>query len=285
MPILEGTKIPGKPLVSVIIPAHNEGKYLGKCITSLLNQNYKPTEIIAVDNSSTDNTWEVIERFKKSGVKGIRLTGFQKGPGKAWNAGAKAAKGKVLMLAIGDFEFGPNYISDMIKPILEGRTVGTMHRTEHIGNVDKLWARAYCKVRICPTEHGKNFHLIRRDTFFKYGPLDLSLRYADDQTFYVRHKMEALAVNTDVWHYNTESLQETWKHDVWIGKSLKNKLLIIITTPFFPIYAIYKTIMHLIKKDFYWKFIYFLPFFYSMRHLAYLTGVIKKLTEKNAQEN
>ncbi len=279
MAILKGIKMKGKPLVSIIIPAHNEGKILSKCITSLLNQKYKPTEIIAVDNSSTDNTWEVIESFKKKGVKGIKLTGFQKGPGKAWNAGARAAKGKILLLAIGDFEFGPNYINDMIKPILEGKTIGTMHHCEKIGNIDKIWARAYCKIRICPTENGKNFHLIRRDSFFKYGPLDLSLGYADDQTLYVKHGIESFSVDTDVWHYNTESLEETWKHDVWIGKSLKNPFRTIIGLPFFPIYAVYKTIHHLIKKDFYWKFIYFLPFFYSLRYWAYFVGTIKKLRE------
>ena len=143
MAIFKGKKIKGKPLVSLIIPAHNEEKYIGKCIRSLLNQKYKPTEIIAVDNSSTDNTWQVIKSFKKEGVRGIKLVGFQKGPGKAWNAGARVSKGKILMLAIGDFEFGPNYVNDMIKPILEGKTVGTMHRMEKIENVDKIWARAH----------------------------------------------------------------------------------------------------------------------------------------------
>lgn len=279
MVILKGTKIKGNPLVSVIIPAHNEEKYLGKCINSLLNQKYKPIEIIAVDNSSTDNTWQVIKSFKKK-VRPVKLTGFQKGPGKAWNKGADLAKGKVLMLAIGDFEFGPNYINEMIKPILEGKTIGTMHRTEQIGNIDKIWARAYCKIRTCPTPLGKNFHLIRKDSFFKYGPLDLSLGYADDQTFYKKHQIESFPVISDVWHYNTESLEETWKHDVWIGKSLKNPVRTIIGLPFFPFYAVYKTFNHLVKKDFQWRFIFFLPFFYSMRYLAYFVGAIKKLVQE-----
>ncbi|MDD5650157.1 MAG: glycosyltransferase family 2 protein [Candidatus Nanoarchaeia archaeon] len=280
MPILKGKKMSGKPLVSVMVPAHNEEKYLGKCLTSLLNQTYKPIEIIAVDNSSTDKTWEVIQSFKKYGVKGIKLTGFQMGPGKANNAGAKIAKGKIFMLTIADFEFGPNYISNLIKPILNGETVGTMHHAEKIGNLDKIWARAYTKYRVCAVEKGMIFHLIRRDTFFKYGPLDLSLGYADDQTFFRKHNIESLVVDSDVWHYNTENFKETWNHDVWIGKSMKNPWLVIPVVFVFPAYAIYKTIIHLVKKDFYWKFIFFLPVFYSLRIMGYSYGAVKRLLKK-----
>lgn len=282
MPILKGKKISGNPLVSVSVPAHNEEKYLGRCLTTLLNQTYKPIEIIAVDNSSTDNTWEVIKSFKKYGVKGVKLTGFQIGPGKANNYAAKIAKGKILMLTIADFEFGPNYISDLIKPILKGKTIGTMHHAEKIANVNKIWARAYSKYRICAIgKEGKIFHLITKDAFFKYGPLDLSLGYADDQTFYIKHDITSYVVDAEVYHYNTENFRETWNHDVWIGKSMKNPQLVILTFFVFPIYAIYKTIIHLTKKDFYWKFIFFLPIFYSLRCIAYTYGVIKKLTLKD----
>jgi glycosyltransferase involved in cell wall biosynthesis len=52
------------PLVSVIIPCYNHGKYLTKAIESILMQNYTHHEIIVVDDGSTDNTREVAQRYK-----------------------------------------------------------------------------------------------------------------------------------------------------------------------------------------------------------------------------
>lgn len=276
--ILKAKPIKGKPLVTAILPATNEERYIGKAIQSLLDQSYKPIEVIAIDNSSIDNTWDVIKNFK-SKIKAVRLTGFQKGPGKAWNHGAKISKGKILMLGGGDLLYGKNYIKDMIEPILKGKTIGTMHYEEKIANLDSLWSRAFAKVRCYGGKTDRAFLLIRKDSFFKYGPIDTNLGYADDKTFNKKHGLESLSVKTDIWHHNPYTFIETWKHDVWIGKSFKSPTKTILMLPLFPFFAIYKSIEHLAKKDFYWKFLLFLPVFYSLRYFAYFVGAIKKLKE------
>ncbi len=51
--------------ISVVIPVHNEEKYIKQCIQSLLDQIEKPYEIIVVNNDSTDNTQEILEQFKE----------------------------------------------------------------------------------------------------------------------------------------------------------------------------------------------------------------------------
>lgn len=51
--------------ISIIIPAHNEGKYLDECIDSIINQtmDFKEFEIIMVDDASEDNTFEVMQKY------------------------------------------------------------------------------------------------------------------------------------------------------------------------------------------------------------------------------
>ena len=54
------------PMVSVILPARNEEKYIEKCLESLAAQDYKNLEIIAIDDSSTDETGNIIKNVKKT---------------------------------------------------------------------------------------------------------------------------------------------------------------------------------------------------------------------------
>lgn len=69
--------------VSVIIPAYNEEKYIGKCLLSLVKQEVLPDEIIVVDNNSTDKTVEICKKFpvrivkeKTQGMIAARNRGF-----------------------------------------------------------------------------------------------------------------------------------------------------------------------------------------------------------------
>ncbi len=52
--------------ISVIIPSYNCGRYIGEAVDSFLAQIVRPSEIIVVDDGSTDNTLEVFQRFSDS---------------------------------------------------------------------------------------------------------------------------------------------------------------------------------------------------------------------------
>ena len=54
------------PKISVIIPCRNEEKFIGKCLDSILNQDYpkEKMEVLVVDGMSEDRTREIIEKFK-----------------------------------------------------------------------------------------------------------------------------------------------------------------------------------------------------------------------------
>ncbi|PIP74986.1 MAG: hypothetical protein CO028_04055 [Candidatus Levybacteria bacterium CG_4_9_14_0_2_um_filter_35_21] len=69
--------------VSVVVLAHNEEKYIKKCLDGLINQEEKPDEIIIVDNNCTDKTIDICKEYsvrivqeKTQGIIAARNTGF-----------------------------------------------------------------------------------------------------------------------------------------------------------------------------------------------------------------
>lgn len=84
------------PKVSVIVPAYNEEKTIGGTLRSLLRLDYPKSklEIIVVNDGSTDRTKEIVESFKKHGVK--LLNQKNRGKGASLNRGLKMAKGEYV---------------------------------------------------------------------------------------------------------------------------------------------------------------------------------------------
>lgn len=79
--------------LSVIVPAFNEEKYIGRCLESIIEEAGDDVyEIIVVDNASTDRTSQIAKKYK--GVKVVREN--RKGLTKARQAGFLAAKGDIL---------------------------------------------------------------------------------------------------------------------------------------------------------------------------------------------
>lgn len=66
-PSVKHNNIEGSDIkISVLIPARNEENNISRCIDSVLNQTYKADEIIVVDDSSTDNSFNIIEEYSKN---------------------------------------------------------------------------------------------------------------------------------------------------------------------------------------------------------------------------
>ena len=97
--------------VSIVIPIYNAEKYLEECITSALNQSYQNIEIIAVNDGSTDNTLQVLEKFSDK----IKIINKKNGgTASALNVGIKTMKGEWFKWLSADDKLKKNAIETLI---------------------------------------------------------------------------------------------------------------------------------------------------------------------------
>lgn len=100
------------PFFSVVIPTYNRAAFIEATLQSVLAQTYRNYEIIVVDNCSTDNTDEVLERFIRAGQ--IRLIKHEQNYERARsrNTGMAAASGDYVTLLDSDDFMYPNNLAD-----------------------------------------------------------------------------------------------------------------------------------------------------------------------------
>ena len=205
------------PLVSVVIAAYNEARVIGEAIGTLLDQSYPHVEIVVVDDCSVDGTSRVVRRYARRGVRLLRLA-RNSGPGAGRNAGARIAKGEILVFVDADMVFDREYVSNLIRPIIAGKAIGTFHDTELIKNKDRVWARAFSINRIeSPVEECGIFRAVLKDAFLSKGGFDESRGYFDDDLSAVGLSRRTHAV---CYHNNPERLSEVFRHSCWVGRSL-----------------------------------------------------------------
>lgn len=97
---------------SIIIPLYNKEKYISQTLTSVLNQNYKDYEVIIVNDSSTDNSLEIVKTFNDKRIK--IYTKMNNGVSAARNYGINMAKGEYLAFLDADDLWHPNYLLTML---------------------------------------------------------------------------------------------------------------------------------------------------------------------------
>jgi chlorobactene glucosyltransferase len=104
------------PKVSIILPARNEEEFIGKCLDSLIEQNYGNYEIIAIDDSSDDDTGKIIAEYAKKNSKIIHVTARPKPDGwmgKNWACmeGYNKSTGELLLFTDADTIHKKNVIT------------------------------------------------------------------------------------------------------------------------------------------------------------------------------
>lgn len=100
-----------KPLVSVVFPAYNEEKIIGRVLKTMAAQDYPNFEVIVVDNNSTDSTHQMVADYIKAHPNFRIVTEKKPGIGVARQTGHAAAKGEIMVGTDADVELPHDWLS------------------------------------------------------------------------------------------------------------------------------------------------------------------------------
>lgn len=112
-----------KALLTIVIPVYNTAEYLGRCIESVTNQTEQNIEIIIINDGSTDNSDEIIQKYLRSNpqIQYIKLE-ENIGVGNARNIGIDNAKTKYITFIDSDDWVDTTYYENMLKIIERDNT-------------------------------------------------------------------------------------------------------------------------------------------------------------------
>lgn len=99
--------------ISIIIPIYNAEKYLKRCLESIITQSLKEIEIICVNDGSTDNSLEILEKFQENNDRIIIINKKNSGASSARNTALKIVKGKYCLNIDSDDWIEQGYLEDL----------------------------------------------------------------------------------------------------------------------------------------------------------------------------
>lgn len=172
--------------ISVIIPVYNGESYLAEAIKSVLSQSYQPSEIIVIDDGSTDNSLSIAKQYEPT-VRSLYQS----------NSGTAAARNQAVNTAGGNF-FAFLDQDDVWKSQKLEIQINAFRKNNKLdlvfGHVQQFYSpelQDEIKQKIyCPTHPEPGFlpsvMLIKRDSFFKVGLFETQWQIGEWTNWYAR---------------------------------------------------------------------------------------------------
>lgn len=181
-------------LISVIIPTYNRVNYLRISVNSVIQQTYKNIEIIIVDDCSTDNTENIINRVQDKRIRYLRNK-ENIGAGASRNRGIKEAKGEFIAFLDDDDEWLPkklekqmllfNLLPDDYGLVYCGHIIYDMNG-DLIGRKKSQYRGNVLREILNGCILGGSTPLIRKTVFSKVGYNNSNLKSSIDWEMWIR---------------------------------------------------------------------------------------------------
>ncbi len=255
------------PLISIVTPTYNRADYIEDTIQSVVNQSYSNIEYIVMDGGSTDNTTEILDKYKNSDERIRYASEKDEGMYDAINKGFSVAKGDILAYINSDDLYTPEVFRTVIDyfnrhseiDVVYGDTlVIEKNKGMHINiymPYPEIWLRAG-GIIAQPTV------FMRRQCWDKVGRLRNDVKYLGDCEYWLRLMQngfhlgkinEVLAIEVN----HGETLRNTMQKEIagekrflqekyWVDLPWKENIrwLVLcsrkILTPFWYVYFILK---------------------------------------------
>jgi glycosyltransferase involved in cell wall biosynthesis len=187
-------------LVTIIIPARDAARTIQRAIASVLAQDYRPIEVIVVDDSSSDTTLSLISQIADPALRLIRLP-RPRGAAAARNAGIEAASGEIVAFQDADDEWLPGKLARQMRLLRSdprltvvacaasfvspaGKELGLLFDGKSPPEGPRAWPALLARNTIAtPTVMTWRHHLLA------LGGFDERLMVAEDQDMWIRLAM------------------------------------------------------------------------------------------------
>lgn len=101
------------PLISIVIPVYNVEKYLEHCLSSIRNQSYENIEVIIINDGSTDDSDNIIDKFVTQDKRFNKIIQKNRGVGAARNKGIEFCKGQYIAFIDSDDYIHKDFIKEL----------------------------------------------------------------------------------------------------------------------------------------------------------------------------
>lgn len=175
--------------ISVITPTYNSAKTLGKTLDSLIKQEVHPFEHIIIDGKSSDETVQILERYKQSAPFNVIIVSEKdNGIYDAMNKGIKLANGDVLGIVNSDDWYEPNALKDIqISYSNNGSGVYYGYQRYILDEKEFYIERSHIDfIGQKMIQHPTCF--ITNDIYQRFGSFDLKYKYSADLEMLFRFK-------------------------------------------------------------------------------------------------
>ena len=196
----------GPDSISVVIPVYNAENTILATLESVKDQIVRPSEIIIVDDGSTDHSPDLVKQFKEANpdLNLILISKPNGGVSSARNRGMEAASGKWIALLDSDDVWLPGKLARQIQVIKQNPGIdflGTTRNDEKISRV--LWKKFGPLTKIGPRLLLVKFVfvvptvLFKKEILYATGYFDEKQRYAEEGNFFMRicHKYNCFLLN------------------------------------------------------------------------------------------
>lgn len=179
-----------RPLVSIVVPSFNQGRYIRETLDSILSQDYRPIEVLVMDGGSTDGTLDVLRSYDAPELTWISER--DRGVADAVNKGIARAAGEIIAVQSSDDLYKPAAVSAAVEALQRSRAGLVYGDMEFIDPRSQAGGRTTLRPFDLAEYAGKVTYIPQPAAFFRtaaareVGPWREDLPYACDAEFYLR---------------------------------------------------------------------------------------------------